>query len=485
MAPHLDPEPLSKRILFPAMAVLVVGLLAGGGRGGLGDVLAQLLALLLLGVMLWSAWAGRLAWRAPAWVRCLPLLALLLPLLQLLPIPAGWWAAGTAREEVAAQLAIAGIQPAGRWSIYPLATERALWSLLPAVALFLAVLTLSNRALRWLFALLLLIAMLNVFVGVAQLAQGPTSSLRLYVPTNTGHAVGLFANRNHFAGLLAMLLPVALAGSAWALVRRKGNGERDFVPPVLGAVVATLLVLGIAFSRSRAGLGLALIGMLSLLPMAWSLPARRGTKRILACLVGVGLVVALQFASLDVAKRAMADPVDEGRRLYAVTTIDAARAYAPLGSGLGTFRFAFQPFEAARGNPGRDVANHAHNDYLELWLEGGWAALCLMLAGAAVWAWAGWRAWLQPIGSREAIGWSGLLARACWVAVSLVALHEAFDYPMRTTAMSSAFAVVLGTMFVHLSHPTRVESSKKMPQEPVVPGNLAKLRPFRHPPRRE
>ncbi len=485
MPPHQAPAPLSKRILFPALAVLLTSQLAGGGRGGLGDVLAQLLALFLLAVLAWSAWSGRIAWRAPLWVRCLPLLVLALPLAQLLPIPADAWASGTARAEVAAQLSIAGIPSAGRWTLYPLATERALWFLLPPIALFLAALALSERALRWLFVALILMAMLNVCVGVAQLAQGPESPLRLYVPTNIEHAVGLFANRNHFAGLLAMLLPLTLAGTAWSLVRRKGNGERDFILPALGAMLSVLLVLGIAFSRSRAGLGLALIGMLALAPLAWSLPARRGTKRVLAAILVAGLLVATQFASLDAARRAMADPVDAGRRQYAATTVDAARAYSPLGSGLGTFRFAYQPFEAARGDPGRDVVNHAHNDYLELWLEGGVLALLVLLASAAVWAWAGLRAWRSPTASGGAIEWQGYVARACWVAVSLAALHEAFDYPARTTAFSSAFALILATLFAHLRYPAPAAAAKVRAPEPVAPGNLAKLRPFRQAPRKE
>ena len=485
MPPPTDVAPLSKRILFPALAVLGTSLLAGGGKGGLGDVLAQWLALLLLIVLAWSVGFGRVVWRAPLWVRALPLLVLLLPLAQLLPLPADWWAAGAARDEVATQLAIAGIEPTGRWTLYPLATERALWSLLPAVALFLAALALSDRAQRWLFVVLLLAGVLNVGIGVAQLAQGPESPLRLYLPTNTGHAVGLFANRNHYAGLLAMLLPLTLAGTAWFLARRKGNGERDFILPVLGALLSVLFVLGIAFSRSRAGLGLALLGMLALLPLAWSLPARRGTKRILAAILALGLLVSVQFASLDAARRAMADPVDAGRRQYVATTVDAARAYSPMGSGLGTFRFAYQPFEAARGAPGRDVVNHAHNDYLELWLEGGWLAVLLMMAGAGVWAWAGLRAWRPPAGVGGDVDWNRFLARACWVAISLVALHEAFDYAMRTTAMSCAFALILGTMFTHLRYPAHAPKSVSSGRASEGPGNLAKLRPFRQAPRKE
>lgn len=485
MLPQSEPGPLLKRILFPAMAVLATAMLGGGGRGGLGDVLAQLLALVLLALLVWTAWSGRVAWRAPLWIRCLPLLVLALPLAQLLPLPMDWWAAGAARGEVAAQLAIAGVQSAGRWTLYPLATERALWSLLPAVALYLAALALPDRGLRWLFGTLVLLALLNVCVGVAQLAQGPDSPLRLYLPTNKEHAVGLFANRNHFAGFLAMLLPLTLAGTAWSLVRRKGNGERDFVLPALGALLSVLLVLGIAFSRSRAGLGLALLGMLAMLPIAWSLPARRGTKRILAGIVVIGLLVSLQFATLDAARRAMADPVDAGRRQYAATTVEAARAYSPLGSGLGTFRFAYQPFEAARGEPGRDVVNHAHNDYLELWLEGGVLALVLMLAGAAVWLWSGIRAWRRPATPSGLPESSRLLARACWIAVSLTALHEAFDYSMRTTAVSTAFGLILAIMFAHLRYSAPVPSAKARVPDPVAPGNLAKLRPFRQTSRKE
>jgi hypothetical protein len=211
--------------LWVCMAVLVVSVLGGGGQGGLGDVGAQLLAISLLAYLGWLAVRGRLNWRSEAWVRWLPILALALPLLQLLPIPLDWWDAAPARAELGAQLALAGVSPARVISLNPGATERALWWLLPPVALFLGTLCLPRAGHRWLLAAVLALASLSVLLGMAQIAQGPESALRFYSNTNLSEAVGFFANRNHLATLLVMALPLAFAATAWVLTERM-DGRR-------------------------------------------------------------------------------------------------------------------------------------------------------------------------------------------------------------------------------------------------------------------
>lgn len=42
----------------------------------------------------------------------------------------------------------------------------------------------------------------SVLLGFLQVAQGPSSPLRLFEFTNLTEAVGFFANRNHFSALL-------------------------------------------------------------------------------------------------------------------------------------------------------------------------------------------------------------------------------------------------------------------------------------------
>lgn len=452
----------SSAVVWFAATLLAVSVLGGGGRGGLGDTLAQLLALLMLMGLLWLGARNPLPWRAPRWVCWLPALAAFLPLIQLIPIPMAWWASAPARAELAGQLLQAGVRPFQVISLNPTGTEQALWSLLPATALFLSTLILPRKAQLGLLFVIVALATLSVFMGMAQLAGGNDSPLRFYTPTNTDQAVGFFANRNHFAGMLAMSLPLTLAGTAWVITERLAGRRQSALMAVAGCVLVILIILGIALSRSRAGMLLGMIAVLASLPIVMGLRRQRGTKRILALTLAVAGMIAIQFSLLGILQRLEADPLNDGRWEYAKVTVEAASAYAPLGSGLGTFEHAYQPFEAKR-NPGRYIINHAHDDYLELWLEGGVPALILMGLGAAAWAWRGRQLLMPATESFEHHSRALLLSRVAWLSASLALVHSALDFPLRTTASMAVFSVLAAIAF---SDPSRQSASSELVSAP-------------------
>ncbi len=432
-------------LVIGACLVLLVAGLAGGGQGGLGDLLAQELSLLLLGWMAWRWHRGRLAWRGERWVPWLAGAALALPLLQLLPIPEAVWAWGPGRGNLLEQLRSIGIEPATRITLDPLATERAMWSVLPACAMFLAVLLMPARGRSLLLFLVLALAVANVFLGMAQIDGGTQSPLRLYWPTNSDRAVGFFANRNHMAGMLAMSLPVVLVWTGAAVIRGLA-GQRISVPGVIaGCVVTALLIAGIAITGSRAGLllgAIAAFGALLLIVASWR---EKGAKRSLVIALGVLVMIVIQVALFGALQRMGLSSRDDGRVAYALNTAEAATAYLPLGSGLGTFRRVYEGFE---DQPGRYIVNHAHNDYLELFLEGGLLALLLMSGFLFAWLRQGLSLWRRSRSSGDqGAAQSRLLALTAWLCASLALLHSALDYPLRTTASMTVFALFAAIAF--------------------------------------
>jgi hypothetical protein len=125
-------------------------------------------------------------------------------------------------------------------------------------------------------------------------------------------------------------------------------------------------------------------------------------------------------------------------------TIDAAVAYMPFGSGVGTFVPVYGMFERPEDALINAYANHAHNDLVEAWLESGILGAVLMLLFAVWLTWRSVSIWRRgpPPGART-IDWS--LARAATIIVALVGLHSLVDYPLRTAAMMAimAFACAL------------------------------------------
>jgi O-antigen ligase len=421
------------------LATLATALLLGGGQGTPGDTVAQLLALALLAVL---AWACDERAALPAWT-WLPVLAVvMIPLLQLLPLPAGLWQSLGGRAELAAQLHAAGAEPGLRWTLDPTATERALLWGLPGIALYLSALRLPRTEQAVFVMALLLVAALGAVLGFAQLAGGPQSALRLYANTNVNASVGFFANSNHQACLLAMALPLAIAWTtAPPPVGRRDAGAL-WLARATGGLLSVLFVLALVVTRSRAGLVLG-IGVLAIVvPVLWRLRGGRGVRRVAAGLLLVAAVLVVQFGFFAVAQRLTRDPLHEDRLAITRSTLDAAARYAPLGSGLGTFRQAFPPFE--RNHERRDpstIVNHAHDDYAELWLEAGVpGALAALVFLAAVLG-------IAVRGVRRSSAPADRLAAvALAVAVAVPILHSLVDYPLRTSAVIAAFGLVLGLL---------------------------------------
>src|SRR5690606_16065924 len=154
--------------------------------------------------------------------------------------------------------------------------------------------------------------------------------------------------------------------------------------------------------------------------------------------LGLGLVLAVQFALFGILQRLEKDPFEDARFRYAGIVAELAGEHAPLGTGLGGFRRAF---EASDPDPGSAYINQAHNDWAQLWLEGGWPGLLLAAAALAALAVAGWRVWW---GRAEGHGpqASLLLRRVAWISLLLVSLHSLGDYPLRTSAHLATFGLL-------------------------------------------
>lgn len=365
----------------------------------------------------------------------------LLPLLQLIPLPPAVWMALPGRQFVADVFGAAGIEaPWMPVSLSPPATLRSLLSLFPPLAIYLATLTLRETERRFCTLALIGFGIISVPLGLAQIASGPDSELRLYSITNVAAAVGFFANRNHYAALLYAVMPFI---AAWLIHRIHGRGKERIGWIALIVVIYGALILGLGMSASRAGIALAMAAILAGGLMAWR--TRGATRenartapatRIVVAAGILGALVMLQFGLASILARVGQDPLDDGRVALARVSLRAAASVFPIGSGVGTFVPYYAMFERP-ADMGMNYANHAHNDWLELWLETGVPGMILALLFLAWFASATYRAWR----SSDA-GIDILLARAASLSGALLMIHSFVDYPLRTTALACLFAFV-------------------------------------------
>ncbi len=451
---------------FIVVALYVVACLALGGgtrEGFIGDVVLQGFAVPLL---LWAGWrlidvpAANGGRRGRATLAACLLIAMV-PLAQLVPLSPSLWMRLPGRSDYEGSLMAAGLEVGWQpLSVVPSMTWLSFLALLPPAAVLLGVLQLSYTE-RWRLSLAILsVGLVSVGVGLLQVAQGPTSSLRFYALTNDTEAVGFFANRNHYAALLYCLVLVAAAFSVAVVAdfARAGlsfkstRSTTHIIAALSGFAAVFILVAAQAMARSRAGLGLTAVALMGAFALAYLTPAgttvaqqeQRGAKaasgaiRLLAAAILLACLFGLQFAVYRMSHRFHFDPLTDARVVFARNTIDAAIAYMPFGSGLGTFVSVYPGFEKASDNMASAYANRAHNDYLELWLEAGLAGLIgigMFLIWAAVKCWRVWRRGLPDARHRD-----NLLACAAALAMMLLLAHASVEYHLRTAAMMAVFA---------------------------------------------
>jgi len=400
----------------------------------------------------------------PFWL-LLALMAVML--LQLIPLPPSLWAAIPGRDTIVGAERVIGLE--GNWrpiSLAPDLTINALFACLPPLAMFLLAARVDGEGHRQAMLILLAVVFASGVFGLMQLAGGSTSPLYLYRITNRESAVGFFANRNHQAILLACMLP-ALA----AMGRVYGSTTRQRRTLTLIGAAAILFILPLIFvTGSRTGLIVAFFAMLAsallidlhhITPLARS--AKLGRVGVLA-LIGAALAILAVItilSSRDVAfERLFATNFYEEQRITLFQPLVAIIArYFPFGSGFGTFEHVFKIHEPFQNlNP--KYFNHAHNDLLEVLIEGGVFSLALIVL-IVVWL---AKSVVAIFRNTLVSSPSVFQARVGVVMIGLVLMSSLADYPLRTPAIATLMA-----LFCHWSvYRSRQASRQSMDAGDVI-----------------
>ncbi len=442
----MAPSTFFPRIASNALApytffiVLLSLLLGGGARQGLwSDAVLQLAALPLLGIALLMVVPSQLN-RSGRWAIGLVSAIVMLPLCQLIPLPPAIWAALPGRAEIASAYQVAGMTtPWLPISLDPASTWRGLMSLLPAVAVSLAMLSLGARTRRLVVGAILVVVFISVGLDLLQMMDDDAGTWRFYAITNPDRAVGFFANANHNAAMLYCAVPFILA---WAIGLLRDRRPLRGLGLTLLSLLIVAVIIGLTVTRSRAGIALLGVAGLACIFLAWRHDRGQTNGRLLPFVLGANLIaglIAFQFGFVNIMQRVeQSEVIEDIRWSVAKVTTEAALAHMPLGSGFGTFVPVYDRFAPRTLLMDRYV-NHAHNDWLELWLTGGVPAIVLVLCFLGWFAAVSASAWRENPGNGAVL--EVALARAACIVICLLMLHSLIDYPLRTAALDVLFAI--------------------------------------------
>lgn len=362
-------------------------------------------------------------------------------------LPSGWVLGGSpSREEVWRPLESSGGAIPDRLplALAPFAAWESFLLSVAVVGFFLSVLLLARHrgpALR-----------LTVGLAAVALLQGLWGALE-FVLSDAARASGALVNPNHYAALLLLCLPSAVA---LVVVWNRRRADHDELwsgrhPAVMLTILILIALVGWVLSLSRASilLGGSLLCAWGVVEGLLHWVRRRaghglshfGPRAVVGMLFGGGLVVLLLSAAAmsQFSLRFQSTDVETDDRYgYWGATLDGWRQSPLVGLGPGGIeaelnRFSRRPLDL--------VPVHSHNDYLEVLAEWGvvgagvWVALVL---GALAAVGRDWRRDLAGISSSR---W--IIRRAAAAAIVATAAHEFLDFPLRVPLVLFCFLIAV------------------------------------------
>ncbi|WP_174278204.1 O-antigen ligase family protein [Sphingomonas bacterium] len=422
-----------------AMLMVAVMMVLGGGIPGvLATLVVGAAALVLLACLPASGFGAALR-AQPALFRIGLAGAALLPLLQIVPLPPSVWQGLPGQALRIRTLELAGLSASWQpLSVAPVFTAGAAVIAIAFAALVTVLLAVSVADLRRVAWMILGLVGVNFLIGLVQVGSGG-AAFDFYTDSDRGAFIGLYANKNHAALILAASVPIA----AYLLdSRREARATRAWLGLYAGLVAVALVT-----TNSRAGIVLGALALIStaILYVRSVRPAYlvAGAVAAIAGIVLISTTPAFEkvFSRFEV--------VDQDLRWqYLATSRWLVERYWTLGSGIGSFSTLYaigEPLAVVRPT----YVNQLHDEYPQLLIEAGLPgafALLALLSGVVLQAAKVWRR-----GERAA-----RLPLACGgLVLLLVALHSSVDYPLRRPAVLPIFALAIALVVRGDLVPTR------------------------------
>jgi putative inorganic carbon (hco3(-)) transporter len=426
---------------------LVLAVLAFGGTETIAFAIVQLL---FFGVAAFFVVSAREStFRSSAKSVAVPVVLTGIVLIQLCPLPESWLHRFAGRGT-----SLAGMRT-GYLSFEPYATRTHFLILITCfVAFYFArIVSQDRRRKQFFIASLVALGTFEAFYGLVQYLTGWQQIFTYVKKFDLEEATGTYINRNHYAGLLEMILPFSLALVFYEYAKLRGNhgtsmtfrnliAKSELQRLILSFSVAVILCAALVFSRSRMGILAAASSVLVIFVLIAVSRFHGSMSSLLAAIfivLSIGLAVWIGPGPIVSRFQNVSDEYSLGGQSRVSIWRDALpliRQHPWLGTGLGTFPIAYTSGQTAFLG---QFVNHAHNDYLEFSADLGipaalilFSCIFLILARAV-------RAFLFGQGDFERV-----VALGCVGSIVAILLHSFADFNLYIPANALLFSVILG-----------------------------------------
>ncbi len=355
-------------------------------------------------------------------------------------------------------------------SEYVPATRERLCELVLGVSIFFAaaVSFRNQELLPWVFGAVAFNGVLITFFGLAQTVSDTDKLFWSYELIHGGKPFGPFVNGNNAGGYLIMSFAAAnffLALRLFRTIHRQSNAQviqshstiqkivhglgYSFArtEPQLLYLLAALAITtaGVAASMSRG----AMVALVVATLIGWGLLFRRNLAALTFSLVviaaGIGLILWTQQQESIVSNLETLSEFQDAspnRLAHWEDSVAYGTAYAPFGSGLGTYSIMYKPFQETTF---KRWFKFAENQYLETFAELGFPGLLILVATLFLGFCGCWLLLTKPDSMSRAVGF------ACLIALIGQSVAAVFDFGWFIPGNMFLFALMMGILCSQLN----------------------------------
>ena len=291
-------------------------------------------------------------------------------------------------------------------------------------------------------------AVIQVIFAFLKYVQGNRYFFLFFLETDIARdrLTGTLGNSDHFAFYLGMILPLIL--SLFFVNLRFFERGRSLREKFLSLVderkriifyvtAAVILGVGIILTGSRGGvstmiLSIIIFGLFSAY-LRFSTNVQRKLKIIFTVILGAVLLIGVH----NTVERFLKTQIEKEGRFNTrwPATITMASDFPLFGTGFGTFRYSYYLYDKEGGI---SWTTHAHNDYLEVFSDGGIAGGILLLSLLGMIILSIYRMWWKRRHPEVKMLGLGII-----ISLFAVLFHSAFDFALRIPANAFIFVLVL------------------------------------------
>ena len=369
--------------------------------------------------------------RVPVYVKYFLIAPIILPLIQLIPIPADILASFPGQELRFDVLHLVG--KSTTWQPISLAPKETAYT--AAMGIFflgflIACIAIERQKFDFLALSLVIMVAIGALIGALQ-SSGAYPFLKFYEHAHNNAATGFFANKNH----MALILSVSLLITKNLIFEKKWKHSQ-----ILFFSFTIFVFVSVVSTNSRAGILLVIIAII----FTNSAYLNNISNKMIAILILPFVSFLYYVYSSNIFNKVymrFSDLSIDGRWDFLINSTSMMRDFFIFGSGYGSFSSIYMTREGI-DSVYPFYTNHLHNDFLQLFIEGGLLSL-VILAFLAFLIYKAWRASSTSQSSRSAVQ-TGLSI------IALFAIHSVVDYPLRRPAAIVYFCIGLAYLIREL-----------------------------------